>query len=189
MGLFDRFKKQPPARQAAPVPASPLPPSDQPLLDIAAIISNHDPWVMEWMDVCVNNTSAYAEENYHRYVLRGLELEDDPNLLQWIGMVDILTDAHHVCERDWKDELPDFLHFLKNLEGTKRRKLPLDKRWLDPGKDVSDWIQRINSHWAAQGCCLSVIDIDSDSYVLFPCTTAERAQLKELAAQLGQRIG
>lgn len=190
MGFFDRFKKQPSARQEAQptVPAAPLPPSEQPLLDIAAIISHRDPWVMEWIDNCVNDTPAYVEENFHRYMLRGLELEDDPLTLQWIGLVEILMSAYYVCERDWKDELSDFLHVLKDLEGTKQRNLPLEKRWLDPSKDVSDWIERINDHWAARGCCLSVIDIDSDSYVLFPCTKDELSRLQALAKQLGQRI-
>lgn len=190
MGFFDRFKKQPPAgRETQPsIPAPPSPPSGQPLIDIAAIISHGDPWVMEWIRVCADDIYSYVESNFHLYALRGLELEDDLDVLKWIGLVEILIEAQYVCERDWKDELPDFLHFIQNLKGTKRLKLPLDKQWLDPSKDVSDWIQRINSQWSAKSCCLSVIDIDSDSYVLFPCTLQERAQLQALARQLERQI-
>lgn len=161
------------------------------LLEIAAIISNQDPAVLEELRDCLQDPLSYAEDHYDRYALRFLGEDLDlmePEVLTWIGMVDCLEENDYVCERDWKDELPDFIHFLKTRRGTARLGLTLEEAWCSPDTDVSDWIQVINARWSKQGCCVAVIDIDSDSYVLFPCTTAERDRLKTLAAQLGQRI-
>lgn len=188
MGLFDHFKKKP--KQTPEVPPAGQPEnSPQALLEIASIISNQDPDVLEEVRLCLKDTMQYAEMNCERYAQRYIELDlVEPELLRWIGLVDCLEYNGYVCERDWKDEKPDFVHFLKSCRGMARLGLTLDENWLDESTDISDWIHVINQHWATQACCVSVIDIDSDSYVLFPCTTAERAQLKELAAQLEQRI-
>ena len=186
MGLFDRFKKQPPARREEQ--ASTMSSSGHPLLDIAAIISQKDPVVMEEMKDCLKNTLAYAEDHYDRYALRTMGEDIDliePRVLAWIGLVDALEDCGYVCERDWKDEKTDFVHFLKTRRGMSRLRLSLKESWLNADSDISNWIETVNARWAEKGCCVATIGIDSDSYVLFPCTLAERDHLKTLAAQIG----
>lgn len=161
------------------------------LLEIAAIISDQDPAVLEELKDCVQDPLDYADDHYHNYAMRfmGQDLDlIEPEVLMWIGLVDCLEENEYVCERDWKDELPDFVHFLKTRRGMARLGLTLEEAWLDPDTDISDWIEVLNARWARQGCCVATIGIDSDSYVLFPCTTAERERLKTLAAQMGQVI-
>lgn len=161
------------------------------LLEIAAILSDSDPAVLAEMEDCVDDPLAYAEERYDCFALRffGQDLElIEPEALAWIGLVECLEENDYVCERDWKDELPDFVHFLKTRRGMARLGLTLEESWMDPDDDISEWIEVINARWAEQECCVAVIDINSDSYVLFPCTLAQRDRLRALAAQLDQRI-
>ena len=96
-------------------------------------------------------------------------------------MVDILEEHNFVCERDWKDEKEDFAYFFGNLVGTKRFGLELDPGWLDEDGDIEQWCGILNEKWAPHQCCAGAININSDSFVLFPCPLSQLEQLKKLA--------
>ena len=102
--------------------------------------------------------------------------------------MDILEEHGYVCERDWKDEKPDFLYFLRGLRGIERLNLEVDGDWLEEDGDVQAWCDAVTEKWEPRQCRVAAIGIDSDSYVLFPCTEGERERLGALADRLGQTI-
>ena len=161
------------------------------LMAIGEAISSGDSAVMAEIEKCVKDTEAYFEENEERFEERGIEqedAEDDAEEVRWIALVDILEVNGYVCERDWKDELEDFVYFLGNLKGTKSRELPIDSEWFDEDDDVARWCEILDEKWADKGVCVAAIDIESDSYVLFPYEVKKLSELSELAETLERRI-
>ena len=177
MGLFDFLKKNTDAGEA--------------YVAIAAAISADDKAVIARMKDCVSNTKAYVQKNEERFEERGFEiedLEDEEEEIRWLALVDILEENEYVCERDWKDELEDFVYFVGNLKSVKARALPLEKEWFDEEGNVVDWCKVLDEKWKDLGCCVAAIDIDSDSYVLFAYDVDKVDKLCELAEELDRTI-
>ena len=161
------------------------------LVEIGKAISADDKVVAAEIEKCVKDTEAYFEENEERFEERGMEQEDmeeDAEEVRWIALVDILEVNGYVCERDWKDELEDFVQFVGNLKGTKSRELPIELEWFDEDGDAAEWCKVLDEKWADKGVCVAAIDIESDSYVLFPYEVEELGKLCELAEALERRI-
>ncbi len=116
------------------------------------------------------------------------DIEDDEEEATWIALVDILEENGYVCERDWKDELEEFVYFLGNLKGIKTRELSVNKEWFLEDDDVGEWCKILGEKWKEKGVCVAAIDIDSDSYVLFPYEVEKMDGLCDLAEQLERRI-
>lgn len=167
--------------------------NENPIYKIAAEISNNNMAVLEEANKCLSDTKKYFSENEEQYEERGITrdvMEDEgEELIQWIGMVDLLFKYHYVCERDWKDELEDFLYFMRELEGVKSNHLPLEEDWFDEKDDIAKWCGIIDRKWASQGMCAAAIDIDSDSYVIFPCDITVLKKLQEYAEETDFGIG
>ena len=87
------------------------------LIEIGRIISGGDEAVLEELTACVTNPAAYFAAHAARYMERSIDSAGEPDLIRWIGMVDILEEHNFVCERDWKDEKEDFAYFFGNLAG------------------------------------------------------------------------
>lgn len=159
------------------------------LVAIGKAISNGDKHVILEIKKCINDTSAYFLENEERFRERGVceEALDD---VRWIALVDILEQNGYVCERDWQDELTDFVYFVEKLKGISSRKLSVDLDWFNEEGDISMWCKTLDEKWARSGnCnCIAAIDIDSDSYVLFPYDSENLGKLSKLADMLGRRI-
>lgn len=187
MGLFDCFKTGAESARENDAPAAQTDWAAV-LLEIAAIISDSDAAVWKEMTLCTSNPKEYFSAHQERYEERGVDDVRDLESIQWLGLVDILEAHNYVCERDWKDEKEDFLYFLGGLNGRKRLGLELREDWFSEEDDISIWSRILDEKWEPQQCCLACIDINSDSYVLFPCGLAEAEQLKTLAAQLGRCI-
>lgn len=186
MGIFDRFKKQDPAPEVPPVPAAEPKPVGPNIVEIAKLISSGDEAVMADITACTGDPAAWFEAHQDRYEERGVDSAEDADLVQWLSLVDILEEHGWVCERDWKDELEDFSYFVQNLHGFQALSLDLDPDWLDEDEDISAWCGVLTEKW--EGVCVAAIDIDSDSYVLFPTSTAQLADLQRLAGEIGHRI-
>ena len=188
MGFFDRFKKQNQAPEAPPVPEVEPRPFGANVVEIAKLISSGDEAVMTDIAACTGEPSAWFEAHQDRYEARGVNSAEDANLVQWLGLVDILEEHGWVCELDWKDELEDFSYFVQNLRGFQKLGLELDQDWLDEDEDISAWCGVLAEQWSAQGVRMAVIGIGSDSYVLFPASVGQLTALQTLAKEIGQYI-
>ncbi|RKI71131.1 hypothetical protein D7V91_02155 [bacterium 1xD42-67] len=186
METFDHFKKQDPSPEDSSAPETEYRPSGPNVLEIAKLISSGDEAVLKDVSVCTEDPVGWFTAHQDRYRERCILSSDDPELIQWLGLVDILEEHGWVCERDWEDELEDFSYFLQNLHGFQKLGLELDPDWLDEDEDVSAWCGVLTGKW--EGVCVAAIDIDSDSYVLFLTSAAQLADLQRLAGEIGHRI-
>lgn len=59
---------------------------------------------------------------------------------------------------------------------------------VEENGNITEWCDILDKKWEAEKVCVAAFDIDSDSYVIFPCLIEEFAELKKLAVQSGQRI-
>ena len=185
MGFFDHFK----TKKAAPEPLEPSVKSIGPtVVEIARIISSGDETVLRDITACTENPASWFTAHQDRYEERGVDSADDVDLVQWLGLVDILEEHGWVCERDWKDELEDFSYFVQNLRSFSALNLELDPDWFDEDEDIPAWCGILTDKWAAQGVRMAAIGIDSDSYVLFPVTSSQFETLQKLAGQIGHCI-
>ena len=188
MGLFGLFGKKPDAKPEPPAIVPEV--RRQALLEIAKIISLDDPALMTEAAECAGHPDAYLAAHQDQYCDWDFAPDawTDPKRIQWIGLVMMLEEKGHVCTRDWKDERPDFVYFLRGLTGTKRLGLELQEGWLDEEDGVEEWLDILNGKWEPEGCCVGIMGTGSDSYTMFVCRTAQRDRLMELAAQAGEGI-
>lgn len=107
---------------------------------IAAIISENDSIVIKKISNCLANIEAYYNEHADTFLQRGIEKFDKISLreIQWISMVDILIENLYVCERDWKDELDDFIYFVRELKEMKTKALPLEVEWFNESGNIGE---------------------------------------------------
>ena len=89
-------------------------------------------------------------------------------------------------ELDRNTEREDFLYELESL--VKKYKLPLQDEWLKEDGDIPLWAQTLGQEGGARGFCLAAMDIDSDSYVLFPCQVRDLSSLITLSQKVNQRF-
>lgn len=164
---------------------------EHPILAIASAISAGDKIVIEKMKKCLEDTEGYFQEHADRFEERGIDdLEEAEGIeeIQWLAMVDVLEENGYVCERDWNDELEDFLYFLGNLKGVSSNGLSIEPEWFDEEEGITEWCIILDEKWEVAGFCVVAIDIDSDSYVLFPCESDKVEELSELAESVECRI-
>jgi len=184
LGIFDWFKKEKPvpaaeAPKAEPKPCGPV------IVELARLISGGNEAVLRDVSACVEDPRSWFEKYEDECGFRSAE---DLDLVQWVGLTHILEEHNWVCERDWKDELEDFLFFVQKLNGFQAQKLTIDPAWLDEEGDIPAWCDVLTEKWAPQGVRMAAIDIDSDSYVLFPVSTALLPTLQKLAGEIGRCI-
>ena len=194
MGIFDRFKKKgadsdtPATAPTLPTPVAAPKLSAPVLIEIARLISSGDEAVLRDVSTCAEHPQDWFEAHQDRYEERGVDSAGDLDLVQWLGLVDILEEHGWVCERDWKDELEDFLFFLQNLKGYQTLHLTLDENLFEPDQDIPAWCNILAEKWKEQGARVAAIGIDSDSYVLFPILIAQFPALQKLAEEIGHCI-
>lgn len=161
------------------------------LIRIAKEISENATEVIKEIESCLEDTEAYFENYIDRFEERGIEeLEDVDEIeeLQWLAMVDALEERDYVCECDWSQELEDFLYLLGKLKRVETEDLQLDSAWFNEDGDVAGWCEVLDEKWKGLGFVVAAIDIDSDSYILFPCRTAQLKVLSEWAEAIDGRI-
>ncbi|MCI8428586.1 MAG: hypothetical protein HFJ03_13790 [Lachnospira sp.] len=160
------------------------------IIELAKRISNEDKAVLDEVTFCVTDIKKYFNENIEQYDNRFIEQfeDEEEHTLCWLGMVDILEKNGYVCERDWKDEKEDFIYFVSELKGMSENGLILDENWLDEDDDITAWGEIIDEKWENDGFCLASIDIESDSFVLFPARVSDLETLDKLAKEAGFRI-
>ena len=189
MGIFDCFKKQDPAPEVPSAPKAEPKPFGPTLIEIARIISGGDEEVLQDVTSCAQDPKGWFAAHQERYEERGVvDDPDDLDQVQWLGLVDILEERGWVCDRDWKDELEDFSYFLQNLKGFQALGLELDESWFDEDEDIPAWCTVLTEKWRSQEVRVAAININTDSYVLFPTTYAHLDELQKLAGKIGQCI-
>lgn len=165
------------------------------LARIGKIISKGDKSVEEEVKKCLADMDAYYDEHEEEFEERGLGREDieDEEIgeeeLQWLTLVDILIDHMYCCELDWKCYKEDFVEFLSELHGMEHYDITLEEEWLDEESDIREWCSVLDEKWKEKGACIGALNIDSDSYVIFPILKTELEELMELAEEVDQRIG
>lgn len=158
------------------------------IIKIAGIISGEDDIVMKEAAECVASPEMFFKKHIEKYQERGIEVMVDSSQIQWLGLVDILDKYHYVCERDWSDEKEDFFYFVRQLKGMNRYQLPLEEEWLEEDGDVAEWCTVLDEKWEGKRVCMAALDIESDSYVLFPCKLEELEELGGYGEEIGHRI-
>ena len=181
MGIFDKWKKE--NTQSLPEEHS-----GHELLEIVKIISAGQTEMMESARQCVENTMDYYNDHIDDYTARGISDKEDISFLQWIGCIDLLMNNHYVCECDWKEERDEFVFAVSSLQGMASLSLEIDSKWFEGEQSVPEWCKILDDKWRQSDCVAAAFDIDSDSYVIFPCKKNKIEVLSGLAEQLGYRI-
>ena len=198
MGLFDFFRKggRPPD---TPGPSSPPKPEHSScglggnenaphsadmqipdaIAEITRIVTFGDEEVLR-ETAALADIQTYCEAHEDWLADFMLDPSADPVQLQWLALTSILEAHNYVCERDWKDEKDDFVYFFSSLKGIKAYRLTVDPDWFSAQESIPEWCSVLREKWSAQDCFAAVFDIDSDSYVLFPCNSRDFARLQPL---------
>ncbi|MBD5136582.1 MAG: hypothetical protein HDT39_11585 [Lachnospiraceae bacterium] len=164
------------------------------LLKIVECVTDGNKELMEEMEGCISNTMNYYKSHQEEFESRGIEEDEveegemEEDEIQWIALVDILIKGGYVTECDWKVEKEDFLYNINNLNKLKSKGLKAEDKWLDEDGEITEWLEILDKKWEKEGIVMSAFDIDSDSYVLFPCETDKFEQLKDWAEEDGYRI-
>lgn len=157
-------------------------------LQFAQIISSNDNAVLAQVRDLFEHTAVFLATHQERYDERGIDTEQiSKEKLYWISFADILIAHNYAADFDWKCELEDFEYFLKNLQ--KFKSYPtIDFPDLDTNESIDLWIEQINTYWEHQPITLMLLDIDSDSYVVFPINKEYISFLKTKSQKLGQKF-
>lgn len=160
------------------------------LLEIGLCISRGNDTVIKDMQNCISNTIAYLKEHQSQYEERGIEEEDieDEEFIRWIGLADCLINHGYICELDWNSEKNEFIHFLNSLSGMQFYNLTLEKDWFEEDAYVAEWCDVLDEKWKTKEVCMAALDINSDSYLIFPISIADFKNIKETANKIGHRI-
>ena len=186
------------------------------LLKIAQLISNNDSDVIIEEEECIDDIQKYVATHLEEYEDRSMTLEDDSEEdLQWLGMVNCLIRNNYVYETDDNVQITEFGWELKNLCGFKEYGLSLDSKFLDvdygvdrydineDDEDVFDydeeedfieddniigWCKYLDNKWADENVCIGMININSDSYIIFPIDCDVLEELEDLADSIDRHI-
>ena len=186
------------------------------LLKIAQLISNNDSDVIIEVEECIDDIQKYVATHLEEYEDRSMTLEDDSEEdLQWLGMVNCLIRNNYVYETDDNVQITEFGWDLKNLCGFKEYGLSLDSKFLDvdygvdrydineDDEEVFDydeeedfieddniigWCKYLDNKWADENVCIGMININSDSYIIFPIDCDVLEELEDLADSIDRHI-
>lgn len=165
----------------------PRPVSNYTVRDITDIIAPEDSEVWQVMVVMLSNPINFYDRGPYDLEERSVIREDEESIM-WLSMVEVLLDHGYACELDYKEELDEFIPSVKALKGMERLGLPLDETWFDPEMVIPHWCRNLDEQWKGNDCCMGFIEIDSDSYVLFPCILSDLYELHYIAADLDHWI-
>lgn len=160
---------------------------------IGNLISGGDEKVLQELKECSAEPLEYFKKHREQYEERGLSAEEDAAecdevYLQWLGMADCLLANNYVCELDWKCEKEDFLYFFSALKGMETYGMSIEADWFDEEGSIDEWCGIIDEKWKTKEMCVAALDIDSDSYVIFPVPVKDMEPLVHWACRLGWNI-
>ena len=169
---------------------------DRAVTAIAALIAcrddgHPDAEVMQRIRLCTDDIAAYRRRYAADDADRGVEPDaGEPGELKWLGLVDTLIACGYAAELDWKCELDDFTTAVRELAARKTDYASLvqamDAAGFDADDDITVWGGRLNE--LARPQVLGVLDIGSDSYVLFLTRAETLGTLRQTARAIGRSI-
>lgn len=135
------------------------------------------------VEECINKPREYACNNQEIYVDRGIDWESTTEKrLRWIGLVNIALRNNFAFEIDYNETLDEFIANVEKLGFTGN----FDN--LNAEEDVQVWVKQLDREWKKKKECFYMIDIDSDSYVLFIGNLKNDNYFKYVGKQLGEEI-
>lgn len=66
--------------------------------------------------------------------------------------------------------------------------LEVEDTWFEEEGEVTEWMEVLDDKWKKENIAMLAFDIDSDSYVFFPCNIAKIKQVEEWAKEEDFRI-
>ena len=155
---------------------------------IMEYVTEGDKKLMSELEKCILDTEGYYERHEETFEERGIEGDEEEEEIQWIAMVDILEREVYVAECDWAEELENFLYYVRELKKVKSLGLEVEDTWFEEEGEVTEWMEVLDDKWKKENIAMLAFDIDSDSYVFFPCNIAKIKQLEEWAKEEDFRI-
>lgn len=159
------------------------------LYDITDRIAPGDPSVRHHIGELMKNPLRYYFDHYDPADTM-LDENEDADRIQWICMAWILIENGYAFEADsdMEPEREDFARWICALQGAKKHDLTIDPEALEEEPYIPDWCSGVDEQWKEKGFCLGLIDIDSETYVLFPCTPGELEELSGIASDMEYHI-
>ncbi len=160
-------------------------------LEIAELLMYNDEKAIGEANKCIFNLAEYLSEHEDEYNKRSLNKDSGKDTLKWIGIVDCLIRNNYAVELGHNCEKAKFIYKLKKLKGIEKLHLTItpamENAMLETG-DICDWCGYLDSAWSEKGICIGAIDIDSDSYVIFPINVEKLNKISSLANSIKHRI-
>lgn len=157
--------------------------------DIFSIIADNDEHAVSDLKYCIENPKLFAKKNEELYDARGINVDTAGEYqLKWIGCVEILLRYNFAKEFDWGVDFEDFYSAIGDINIVKNRNVLPNKDDIYLDYEITNWLSCLDNCWSKSGLCAGGIDIDSDSYVVFICTSEQLVKLGELAEKAGKKI-
>ena len=125
---------------------------------------------------------------YEGYYFISRPTDQDKEILELLSQykeyVDSLIELDYAIEVEWKDNATIVANELAECKAVKRDSSLLNKGWFSPEESIMDGCRTLNKKWRNKGMCLAIMDIGSDSYVMFPCKETVLQDLKKWAKEI-----
>lgn len=156
--------------------------------NIVKIITDNDEKVLEQVEKLTTNPEKFFTEYKEQYLERGIENFSELPIdeITWLGLADILIINNYVNEFDWKCEIEDFEYFFKKLSQFETKFSNCEFPSLNKNKDITEWIVELNKYFRKYNIVVANMDIDSDSYILFPIESNLTTKLQKEAEKINQ---
>ena len=148
-------------------------------------ITKNDKLVLEDFEFCLNEPRMYYQMNIDDFKERGIDNYSTDEEIQWLSMINILIKHNYTVELDWKCDFDEFNGNLQILKNCPEYELTNSS---NEQENIEVWIEEINKQWRSNSYSLGIIDIDSDSYVLFVTERDKISLLNSLASRVNYKI-
>lgn len=167
--------------------------ADEILLKIARILSFNDREILKKLELILEDFNSYLRNDINfRYIDDEINnLSDREKIeLKVVAMVWLLSESGYICYLDWKCELEDFQmisHVMKKI-GIDKNLCNIENLNLDEDDDIEIWSEEFNKVFSKKDIFIGNIDINSDSYSLFPINRKNLEKLRELGNRINMKI-
>ena len=163
------------------------------LLKIAGILSFNDRAVIKKLEIIFEDFRNYLREDSNfRYIDDEIKALSDKEKIELkvMALVLLLSEMGYICYLDWKCELDDFAMLSDAMKkaGIDENIYSIEDLNLDEDDDIEIWCEKFNREFAKKDVLVGNIDINSDSYSIFPITKQKLNQVRELGKKIDLKI-